>query len=171
MRKQMIRAQLNVAGSYLTLIVEQLDAYLDYHQLDSLMEEQGSKEKRYYRSLLKSLRRLEVFCDEAKDAIAVLLQSEGFKTAAAERTLYGIYHQCIAEFFAPKSDTWYEDSRAAYTGESAILYHHEPPLSFKKLMLKLESSFQKVRQELECYETTNQSRTALDGNKKEGPAS
>ena len=40
---------------------------------------------------------------------------EPFHEVRAEKTLYKVYHQCVEEFFMPKKDTWYENSRAAYT--------------------------------------------------------
>ncbi len=63
------------------------------------------------------MRRLLVFCEEGHDACFVLLNSQPFRKTAAEKILYKIYHQVIAEFFSPKSDHWYENSRSAYTGK------------------------------------------------------
>lgn len=63
------------------------------------------------------MRRLLVFCEEGQDACFVLLNSQPFRKTAAEKILYKIYHQVIAEFFSPKSDHWYENSRSAYTGK------------------------------------------------------
>lgn len=156
MSNQIVRAQMNEVGNFLNHVVKEVDTYLDNHRLAGLLEEQGSKDIEYYRSLLKSLRRLEVICDEAKDTIGVILQSEVFRKTAAERTLYGIYHQCIAEFFSPKGDSWYEDSRAAYTDKNAINFHYEPPKSLKDLMFKLEKPFQEIREELDYYEADYQ---------------
>ncbi|WP_028783086.1 DUF3907 family protein [Thalassobacillus devorans] len=156
MSNQIVRAQMNKVDAFLNNVVKELDIYLDHHHLAGLLGEKGSKEREYYRSLLKSLRRLEVICDEAKDTIGILLQSEVFRKTAAERTLYGIYHQCIGEFFSPKGDGWYEDSRAAYTGRHAILFHNEPPESLRALMIQLEKPFQEIREELEYYETDYQ---------------
>ncbi len=52
---------------------------------------------------------------------------EPFHEARAEKTLYKVYHQCVEEFFMPKKDTWYENSRAAYTGQSAIEFYQQVP--------------------------------------------
>ena len=39
------------------------------------------------------------FCEEGQDACFVLLNSQPFRKTAAEKILYKIYHQVIAEFF------------------------------------------------------------------------
>ncbi|BBP90427.1 hypothetical protein BsIDN1_40450 [Bacillus safensis] len=49
-------------------------------------------------------------------------QQQTFPQQAAQKMLHRIYHQCIEEFFTPKKDTWYEDSRSAYTGKKAALF-------------------------------------------------
>jgi hypothetical protein len=41
------------------------------------------------------------------------------RKTAAEKILYKIYHQVIAEFFSPKSDHWYENSRFAKNEKSS----------------------------------------------------
>ncbi|MFD1018543.1 DUF3907 family protein [Thalassobacillus hwangdonensis] len=170
MSNQLVRAQMEEVSDFLENVDGKISDYLNHHHIDGLMNEGGSREKEYYQELMRSLRRLGVFCDEAKDTVRVLLQSEIFRKSAAERTLYGIYHQCIAEFFSPKGDTWYEDSRAAYTGKNAIKFHHEPPESVKMLMTRLEHPFQQIREELDYYETDYQTKIVMN-NQKEGPAS
>ncbi|MCD5323048.1 MULTISPECIES: DUF3907 family protein [Pontibacillus] len=153
MSNQMVRAQMEEVKDILQQSVTDTNDYLNQQSMGAMLLEEGSHHKEYYKLLLKALRRLEVFCDEAYDAVQVILKSESFRKPAAERTLYGIYHQCVMEFFSPKGDIWYEDSRAAYTGNNAIKYHHEPPQSFKKLIVKLEKSFQQMREDLAYYET------------------
>lgn len=132
--------------------VNQLSSYLDHHCLHRLLDEKGSRNETYYASLLKSLRRLEVFCNEAHDTVKLIRKSDVFRKEAAQKTLYGIYHKCILEFFSPKADVWYENSRAAYTGESSITYYHEPPQSLQAIVKQLEEGFQQLRDNLACYE-------------------
>lgn len=55
--------------------------------------------------------------------------------------------------FPQKSDRWYEDSRAAYTGKNSIKFHEEVPESIHAILKELESGFQAMREELEFYET------------------
>ncbi|MBM7552413.1 DUF3907 family protein [Thalassobacillus pellis] len=170
MSERFIRTQLHEVGDFLEFAVTQLSDYLDYYPLNSLLEEEGSRDREYYRDLLHSLRRLEVFCKEAHDTISGLAKLEAFRKASVERTLYGIYHQCIAEFFSPKSDTWMENSRAAYTGESSIQFQQEPPRSMRVLFSKLERPFQDIRMNLEFYESDYLTQQNIRSDK-EGPAS
>jgi hypothetical protein len=99
------------------------------------------------------LRKLLVYCEEGLDACSVILQSEPFQKATAEKTLYRIFHQCIEEFFSPKNDAWFEDSRSAYTGRNSIKFYKAVPESVQELVKGLEGEFQRVREELEYYET------------------
>lgn len=166
----MVRAQMEEVRSFLDQAVLELNGFLNTHTIDHLMVEEGSKNKDYYHTLLKTLRRLSVFCDEAYDAVQVILQSEVFRKPAAEKTLHGIYHQCIMEFYAPKGDTWYEDSRAAYTGKNAIQYQDTPPYSVKTLILSLEKSFQEIREELAYYETDYRTKMVMNNDSEASPS-
>ena len=56
------------------------------------------------------------------------------------------------EFFTPRSDVWYEDSRSAYTGAHAIRFQKDAPASVDNLLKNLEGSFQRIREELDYYE-------------------
>ncbi|MFD2925855.1 DUF3907 family protein [Halobacillus naozhouensis] len=152
MRQQMIKEQTIKVQEFLREVVFKVDDYLDTHSLHEFEHEHGHYDEDYYRQLLKSLRRLNVLCDEAKDKVAVLLKGKTFQTSAAERTLYGIYHQCIGEFYSPKGDTWFEDSRASYTGNNSITFQFAPPASLVELFASLGHVFQDIREELDCYE-------------------
>jgi len=57
------------------------------------------------------------------------------------------------EFFSPKNDAWYEDSRSAYTGRNSIKFYKEVPESLRQLVKGLEGEFQRIREDLEFYET------------------
>ncbi len=156
----MVQSQLEEVRTVLNNSLQRISSYLDQHCLDQMLKEEGSGNEDYYSSLLKALRRLEVFCDEAHDAVHVLIKSEVFRKHVAEKTLYGIYHQCIMEFFSPKGDIWYENSRAAYTGKNMITYHHTPAASFETLLQSLESGFQQLREDLAYYETDYQRKSS-----------
>ncbi|WP_462412083.1 YpuI family protein [Neobacillus sp. Marseille-QA0830] len=107
----------------------------------------------YIKLIFSHLRKLAVYSEEGLDACGVILQSEPFQKAAAEKTLYRIYHQCIEEFFAPKNDAWFENSRSAYTGRNSIKFYRNVPDSIVQLIKGLEGDFQRIREELEYYET------------------
>lgn len=152
MGKSMARAQTEQAGEFLAQTVQTLSDYLNETTLSSLeAEEPGSRD--YYRDVLSNLRKLAVYCEEGLLACRIRLKQDPFQEAAAERTLYQVYHRCIEEFFTPKKDTWYEDSRAAYTGKNAICFHEPAPASLKNLMASLETEYQSMREELEYYAT------------------
>ncbi|MFN2745536.1 MULTISPECIES: YpuI family protein [Bacillus] len=155
MGKSMARAQTEQAEEFLSQAVQTLSDYLNETTLSSLETEEPGRSA-YFRDVLSNLRKLTVYCEEGLSACRVMLQQEPFRDAAAERTLYQIYHRCIEEFFTPKKETWYEDSRAAYTGRHAIRFHEPAPASLKKLMASLETGYQSMREELEYYATDYQ---------------
>lgn len=152
MGNTMVKTQLEEVSLFLTNVVAKIENFLNETTITELMKEKNGDEL-YYKMLLASFRKILVYCDESLEACKVVLKSETFPKGAAEKTLYKIYHQCIEEFFTPKNDAWYEDSRSAYTGRNSIKFHQEAPESIKKMLKSLEGGFQRVREELEYYET------------------
>ncbi|MFC0523099.1 DUF3907 family protein [Pontibacillus salicampi] len=153
MNSQMVREQLITVQNVMNTAVDEISEYLNHYTIHDMLKEDGSQNKEYYALLLKTLRRLEVFCEEAFHKVTLLLQRHPFQQQPAEKVLYGIHHQCVLEFFSPRSDAWSENSRAAYTGKTAISYYDQPPYSFRKLMTELEDGFQKCREDLSYFET------------------
>ncbi|HWO98576.1 MAG TPA: DUF3907 family protein [Bacillus sp. (in: firmicutes)] len=152
MANMVVKSQIELVEQKLESSVKELNQYLNHVTISNLKEEvQG--EEIDYALLLSNLRRLAVFCEEGLDACQVISGTEPFRKAAAERTLYRIYHQCIEEFYNPKHDLWYEDSRSAYTGRNSIKYRKVTPPSIEKLISSMESDFQLMREELQFYET------------------
>jgi hypothetical protein len=147
-----VKTQIEEVREFLADSVLKLETFLNETTLSKLSHGQEADEE-YYRSVLSSLRKLTVYCEEGLDACKVILQAEVFSKPAAEKTLYRIYYQCIEEFFSPKSDAWYEDSRSAYTGKNAIKFRKIVSSELSDLLLSLESGFQRIREELEYYET------------------
>jgi hypothetical protein len=162
MGNSFVQAQMQDVKQFLTKTTIKLTEYLNETSIPLLLEEEGSKNKDYYTKLLKELRRLEVFCIEALEAVNVISSSNPFRKNAAEQTLYRIYHKCILEFFSPKDDVWFEDSRSAYTGKNSICFHQAPPVSFNQLIQSLEQSFQELREELDYYETDYQTKMVMN---------
>ncbi|WP_153122709.1 YpuI family protein [Peribacillus tepidiphilus] len=152
MGNSIVKTQLEDVAAFLTETVQSLEDFLNETTYTMLQQEKSGDEA-YYKGLLSTLRRLLVHCEEGLDVSKIVLKNEVFHKAAAEKTLYKIYHQCIEEFFSPKNDQWYEDSRSAYTGRNSIKFHQEVPEKVSALIKKLESGFQTVREELEFYET------------------
>jgi Protein of unknown function (DUF3907) len=160
MANAIVFQQTKQVEAFLQKTVQTLSDYLNETTLSKLLEEQEGGDKAYYQLLLSNLRRLVVYCEEGLEACRIVLSEEPFRKTAAEKTLYRVYHLCIAEYFAPKSDAWYEDSRSAYTGRNSLKFRQTPPPSFKKLLLSLESEFQTIREELEFYETDYRTKAA-----------
>ncbi len=153
MGNSMVQSQSEQARLFLERVSTKMENYLNDITLRQLVEEDPAGDPDYYRGLLSSIRRLHVFVEEGLDACSVVLKDESFRKAAAEKTLYWIYHTVIEEFFSPRSDLWSENSRAAYTGKNSISFSEHAPASLKKLMADLEGEFQEMREELEYYET------------------
>lgn len=143
---------------FLRNIAEALQDFLNHSTIDSLILETPDGEQEYYEGLLHNLMRLLVFAKEGLDSFNVILQSEPFRKGAAENTLYKVYHQVIEEFFSPRFGYWSEDSRAAYTGNNAIKFEKVAPPSIKALLSSIEKEFQKLREELQYYETDYQTK-------------
>jgi hypothetical protein len=152
MGNSLVKSQLKDVGGFLTTTISTLENYLNETTL-SQMNQQLSGDLNYYKIVLSNLRKLLVYCEEGLDACSVILLSEPFQKATAEKTLYRIFHQCIEEFFSPKNDAWFEDSRSAYTGRNSIKFYKSVPESVQELVKGLEGEFQRVREELEYYET------------------
>ncbi len=152
MGNTIVQSQLKDVQVFLKTTVERLENFLNETTFSKLQQEKNGDEK-YYKGILSSLRRLLVNCEEGLEVCQIILKNEMFNKAAAEKTLYKIYHQCIEEYFSPKSDRWYEDSRAAYTGKNSIKFHATVPESILAILKELENGFQAMREELEFYET------------------
>lgn len=152
MGNSIVKTQIEDVLSFLDSTVKTLEDFLNETTYSGLQQEKQGDEN-YYKSLLANLRRLVVYCEEGLEACRIINSNAVFHKAAAEKTLYKVYHQCVEEFFSPKSDAWYEDSRSAYTGKNSIKYHNEVPGSLSSLIQNLESGFQSIREDLEYYET------------------
>lgn len=152
MGNTIVKSQLADVKDFLSNTISSLEDFLNETTL-TMLEQEQSGNKDYNKSILTNLRKLLVYCEESVDTCSVLLQGEPFQKATAEKTLYRIFHQCIEEFFSPKNDAWVEDSRSAYTGKNSIKFHFPVPVSLNQLMKGLEGDFQKVREDLEYYET------------------
>jgi Protein of unknown function (DUF3907) len=148
----LVQSQIIDVKNFLADAVVKFETFLNEMTITKLVDEKAG-DPDYYRMLVSNLRKLLVYCEEGSEACQVIVKNEPFAKETAEKTLYRIYHQCIEEFFAPKSDAWFEDSRSAYTGNNSIKFRQETPDSIKNLFGNLESQFQKIREELEYYET------------------
>lgn len=152
MGNTLVKTQLNDVRTFLSATISSIENYLNETTISN-MEQLSKGDPNYYKLILSNLRKLLVYCEESLDTCSVISQSEPFQKAAAEKTLYRIYHQCIEEFFSPKNDAWFEDSRSAYTGKNSIKFYKSVPENLQQLVKGLEGEFQRIREELEYYET------------------
>ncbi|PLR84573.1 DUF3907 domain-containing protein [Bacillus canaveralius] len=152
MGNTIVKLQVEEVKNFLEKTVSTLEGFLNETTLTAL-EQELAGDSMYYRSILSNMRKLLVYCEEGLDACSVILKSEPFSKGGAEKVLYRIYHQCIEEFFSPKNDAWFEDSRSAYTGKNSIKFRLDVPESIHQLLKSVEADFQKIREELEYYET------------------
>jgi hypothetical protein len=152
MGNMLVKTQLNDVKEFLKKTSITLEDFLNETTI-SQMNLENEEDRNYYKLIFSNLRKLVVYSEESLDACAVILQSEPFQKAAAEKTLYRIYHQCIEEFFSPKNDAWFEDSRSAYTGKNSIKFYRNVTENLHQLVKGLEGEFQRIREELEFYET------------------
>ena len=103
MGNTLVQTQIIEVKNFLTHVVVKFENFLNEMTLSKLVEEKAG-DPDYYRMLISNLRKLLVYCEEGSEACQVIVKNEPFAKATAEKTLYRIYHQCIEEFFAPKSD-------------------------------------------------------------------
>ncbi|MEH7333786.1 YpuI family protein [Neobacillus drentensis] len=152
MGNSLVKSQLMDVKGFLTKTITTLEDFLNETTIKGFNLE-NEEDQSYIKLIFSNLRKLIVYSEEGLEACSVILQSEPFQKAAAEKTLYKIYHNCIEEFFAPKNDAWFENSRSAYTGRNAIKYYRNVPEAVSLLIKSLEGEFQRIREELEYYET------------------
>ncbi|HEY2421963.1 MAG TPA: YpuI family protein [Neobacillus sp.] len=152
MGNTLVKSQLNDVKGFLSKTIASLEDFLNETTVTQLIHE-NDEDRTYYKLVFSNLRKLVVYSEESLDACTIILENDSFQKAAAEKTLYRIYHQCIEEFFSPKNDAWYEDSRSAYTGKNSIKFYKAVPENLLQLVKGLESEFQRTREELEFYET------------------
>ncbi|MDM5298585.1 DUF3907 family protein [Bacillus pumilus] len=154
-----VKAQVDQVGIFLSKVAAEVNGFLNEATLSSFKQLNPEAEA-YYCDMLSTLRKLAVYSEDAAEVCQKIKQQHTFPQQAAQQTLHRIYHQCVEEFFAPKKDTWYEDSRSAYTGKNSIVFRHEVTADVKRLFSLLEKDFLTMREELE-YTTSLQQRNMM----------
>ena len=90
MGNDLVESQLTLAKDTLTTICDKLAYYLNETTITEMLNEGQESEKEYYQSLLSSIRRVLVFCEEGTEACEVILNGKTFRKVAAEKTLFWI---------------------------------------------------------------------------------
>ncbi|MCH6268367.1 MULTISPECIES: YpuI family protein [Neobacillus] len=152
MGNSLVHSQLHDVKNFLAKTITAIGDFLNETTISQLQVE-NEEEVNYHKLIFSTLRKLAVYSEEGFEACTVILQGDPFQKAAAEKTLYKIYHQCIEEFFSPKNDAWFENSRSAYTGKNSIKFYRTAAEQIQQLVKSLEGEFQRIREELEYYET------------------
>ncbi|MFD1391170.1 DUF3907 family protein [Alkalibacillus flavidus] len=137
---------------YLMEIEDELTQFLNHKSVTSITTSDPSLNTTYIEAVVKQLRFLEVYCMEGKQALNRLMATDQLQGDVLEKVLRGIYHKCVNEFFSPKDDLWYEDSRAAYRGKCAIEFQGEPGEAITYLTRVVEPVFQDLREQLDYME-------------------
>jgi hypothetical protein len=130
-----------------------LEQFLNQHTLPQLAEEQDEDSVRFYRGFLSDLRHLLVFSEFHYEKLGVLLRRATFDKDSAEKSLYHVYHECVNLFFYPKSESYSEDGRYAYTGQDAIRFRKKPVLAARQVIMDITRIFEELRDDLTYYES------------------
>ncbi|KKI93105.1 hypothetical protein WQ54_06260 [Bacillus sp. SA1-12] len=143
-----IKSELKHVITFLENVVGKMTNYLNEITLSSLEAEiEGDID--YFKELLKTVRKLVVFCEEALEACLMAIRNQSLKEVSTKQLLYKVYHQCIERYFQPKNDVWFEDSRSSYTGTNTIIFRKTPPPSLAGIIISLENDFLAIREELD----------------------
>ncbi|MFC7441229.1 DUF3907 family protein [Laceyella putida] len=135
---------------------EQLDQFLNYTavpQLTGEFAQTTSEQEEYVREFLRDLRHLSVACESGYEKVSLVLRRAKFNQEFAEKVLSDIVHSCVHAFYHPKNEVYQEDGRYCYTRRDTIKFRQTPPASLRQLILSLSKVFDKLRDELDYYET------------------
>lgn len=141
---------------------EKLETFLNYHSMDHFVDEEM---KEFYRGFLSDMRTLLVFSEVEYEKLGIALRRPTFHEAAAEKTLYEVYHNVVNNFFYPKHESYSEDGRYAYTGQDAIRFRLEPEKTVRDITLDLAKIFEELREMLAYYETDYANHLRMKGEK------
>ncbi|WP_245570127.1 DUF3907 family protein [Halalkalibacillus halophilus] len=136
-------------------IEDRLNDFLNKECTQTILLSQPDLDKAYVESVFKQLRYIEVYSYEGVTAISKALNQNQLSNLSAEKILIGVNRKCIAEYYYPNNDLWFEDSRAAYASKSSIDFQVNPGREVIILMEDLEPHFQELREELEYLEAEN----------------
>ncbi|WP_223067126.1 YpuI family protein [Paenibacillus caui] len=141
------------ARDKLKTAAERLEQFLNHYSLPQLAEEPDEETTRFYKGFLSDLRHLLVFTEANYEKLGVLLRRPNFDKEAAEKALYHVYHDCVNNFFYPKSEGYAEDGRYAYTGQDAIRFRRKPVRAARDVVLDVTKIYEELRDDLTYYES------------------
>ncbi|ANS75144.1 hypothetical protein AWM70_11465 [Paenibacillus yonginensis] len=141
------------ARNKLKTAAERIETFLNQYSLPQLAEEQDEESVRFYKGFLSDLRHLLVFSEANYEKLGVLLRRASFDKESGEKALYHVYHDCVNLFFYPKSESYAEDGRYAYTGQDAIRFRRKPASAARAVILDITRIFEELRDDLTYYES------------------
>lgn len=133
--------------------IDKLEVFLNEYSLAQLAPEPTEEMLHFYKGFLSDLRHLLVFSEVSSEKLGVALRRANFDTDFAEKALYSVYHQCVNNFFYPKSESYSEDGRYAYTGQDAIRFRIKPVRPVRDIILDITKVFEDLRDDLTYYES------------------
>ncbi|PKR78892.1 hypothetical protein CEY16_03810 [Halalkalibacillus sediminis] len=145
-------AQIESIDEQIAAIESDLTDFLNHQCVDTILEDEELIDEEYIQSVLKQLRFLEVYCSEGCKALRKLKKHDHLNQEIIDKVFKGIYFKCVTEFFTPKDDLWYEDSRASYADKCSIDLQHKSGVEIEALICKIEPRFQTVREEIDYLE-------------------
>ncbi|WP_194840812.1 DUF3907 family protein [Filobacillus milosensis] len=145
-------SQAESINDQLKLIETELHEFLDFSSIDKLINLNKHIDIEYVQAIFREFRYLAVYCGEGRNAIDKLIQSKNVEQDIVDRVYKGIYRKCVLEFFSPKDEVWYEDSRASYRNKCSIDFQTDPSDPIVQTMEKIEPYFHKLREDLDYLE-------------------
>ncbi|MGP4071982.1 DUF3907 family protein [Piscibacillus sp. B03] len=145
-------SQAESINEQLIFIESELHDFLDFTSIDKLLEAEKDLDIEYLQTVLKEFRYLAIFCGEGRQAIGKLLRTSQYEQDYFDKVYKGIYYKCVIEYFSPKDEIWFEDSRASYKNKCAIDFQQHPGELIIETVKKVEPSFLKLREQLDYLE-------------------
>lgn len=145
-------SQAESINKHLAQIESELHDFLDFTSVDKLLESEQNLDLEYLQKIFKELRYLAIFCGEGRQAIGKLLRTQQDEQGYFDKVYKGIYFKCIIEYFSPKDEIWFEDSRASYRNKCVIDFQQHPGEHIIETVKKVEPSFLRLREQLDYLE-------------------
>ncbi|WP_145023586.1 YpuI family protein [Paenibacillus sp. Y412MC10] len=133
--------------------IEKLEQFLNENSIPQLAPDNNEETLQFYKGFLSDLRHLLVFSEVSAEKLGIALRRANFDTDFAEKALYNVYHHCVNNFFYPKSESYSEDGRYAYTGQDAIRFRVKPVRPVRDIILDITKVYEELRDDLTYYES------------------
>ncbi|GAB6990644.1 YpuI family protein [Paenibacillus pini] len=133
--------------------IERMETFLNEYALSQLVAESDEETVHFYKGFLSDLRHLLVFSEVSFEKLGIVLRRANFDADFAEKALYHVYHHAVNNFFYPKSESYSEDGRYAYTGQDAIRFRVKPVRAARDIIMDITKVYEDLRDDLTYYES------------------